>query len=334
MVEAEALTKDYRLNPEDGVLERAVDVSKARIWVPVMPALAIPSGFFAKPRDEITWRRYAFEMAHATFLEPHRSSSSSWQALKRIGFWQSMYKDFNVWVNNCAVCHQYRTVGVTAPMRSTLKSLDEFTKLQWRDVIEEAEHQGHHTPVVQIGHRYGMTLFIASEVMFFVAWFWAYFNASLFPTESIGGTWPPPDIKTFDPWDIPLINTLILLLSGTTVTWAHHAMLENDRKGLVNGLIATVFLGFIFSCFQAYEYHHATFTLDGNIYGSTFYMATGFHGFHVIVGTIFLAVCLFRSMKGHSTPTHHFGFEAAAWYWHFVDVVWLFLFAAIYIWGS
>ena len=178
---------------------------------------------------------------------------------------------------------------------------------------EEAEHQGHHTEIVQIGHRYGMTLFIASEVMFFVAWFWAYFNASLFPTETIGGTWPPPDIKTFDPWDIPLINTLILLLSGTTVTWAHHAMLENDRKGLVNGLIATVFLGFIFSCFQAYEYHHATFTIDGNIYGSTFYMATGFHGFHVIVGTIFLTVCLFRSMKGHSTPTHHFGFEAASY---------------------
>jgi cytochrome c oxidase subunit 3 len=177
----------------------------------------------------------------------------------------------------------------------------------WRDVIEEAEHQGHHTAVVQIGHRYGMTLFIASEVMFFVAWFWAYFNASLFPSEAIGGTWPPPDIKTFDPWDIPLINTLILLLSGTTVTWAHHAMLENDRKGLVNGLILTVFLGFIFSCFQA---------------------------FHVIVGTIFLAVCLFRSMKGHSNSEHHFGFEAAAWYWHFVDVVWLFLFAAIYIWGS
>ena len=117
----------------------------------------------------------------------------------------------------------------------------------WRDVIEEAEHQGHHTPIVQIGHRYGMTLFIASEVMFFVAWFWAYFNASLFPTEAIGSTWPPADIKTFDPWDIPFINTLILLLSGTTVTWAHHAMIENDRKGLINGLVATVFLGFIFN---------------------------------------------------------------------------------------
>ena len=204
----------------------------------------------------------------------------------------------------------------------------------FRDVIIESVDHDYHTPVVKIHHRYGMTLFIASEVMFFVAWFWAYFNASLFPTEAVGGTWPPPDIVTFDPWDIPLINTLILLLSGTTVTWAHHAMLENDRKGLVNGLIFTVFLGFIFSCFQAYEYHHATFTMDGNIYGATFYMATGFHGFHVIVGTIFLAVCLFRSMKGHSNPEHHFGFEAAAWYWHFVDVVWLFLFAAIYIWGS
>ena len=118
-----------------------------------------------------------------------------------------------------------------------------------------------------------------------------------------------PDIKTFDPWDIPLINTLILLLSGTTVTWAHHAMLENDRKGLINGLVLTVFLGFIFTCFQAYEYHHATFTMDGGIYGSTFYMATGFHGFHVIVGTIFLAVCLFRSMRGHSNSEHHFVLE-------------------------
>ena len=204
----------------------------------------------------------------------------------------------------------------------------------WRDVIREAEHEGHHNAFVLIGLRYGMALFIASEVMFFVAWFWAFFNASLFPTEAIGKIWPPADIKTFDPWDIPLINTLILLLSGTTVTWAHHAMIENDRKALVNGLIATVFLGFVFSCFQAYEYHHATFTIDGNIYGSTFYMATGFHGFHVIIGTIFLAVCLYRSIKGHFKPDHHFGFEAAAWYWHFVDVVWLFLFAAIYIWGS
>ena len=204
----------------------------------------------------------------------------------------------------------------------------------FRDVVIEAEHQGHHTPVVQIHHRYGMTLFIASEVMFFVAWFWAYFNASLFPTETIGGTWPPPDIKTFDPWDIPLINTLILLLSGTTVTWSHHSLLEDDRKGFIQGLWLTVILGFCFTLLQIYEYQHASFSFSDHIYGSVFYMATGFHGFHVLVGTIFLAVCLFRGKRGHFNKEHHFGFEAAAWYWHFVDVVWLFLFAAIYIWGS
>jgi cytochrome c oxidase subunit 3 len=179
-----------------------------------------------------------------------------------------------------------------------------------------------------------MTLFIASEVMFFVAWFWAYFDASLFPSLAIGGTWPPKDIITFDPWDIPLINTLILLLSGTTVTWSHHALLEGDRKSFIQGLVLTVILGFSFSLLQVYEYQHATFDFAGNIYGSVFYMATGFHGFHVIIGTIFLAVCLMRARKGHFTEEHHFGFEAAAWYWHFVDVVWLFLFAAIYIWGS
>ena len=178
-------------------------------------------------------------------------------------------------------------------------------------------------------------MFITSEVMFFLAWFWTFFKHALYPMEAVGGVWPPTGIETFDPWHLPLINTLILLCSGAAATWAHHAIVhENDRKGLVNGLILTVFLGFIFTCFQAYEYLHATFTIDGNIYGSTFYMATGFHGFHVIVGTIFLAVCLFRCMKGHSNSEHHFGFEAAAWYWHFVDVVWLFLFAAIYIWGS
>ena len=204
----------------------------------------------------------------------------------------------------------------------------------FRDVIIESVDHNHHTPVVKIHLRYGMTLFIASEVMFFVAWFWAYFNASLFPTELMGNVWPPVDIITFDPWDIPLINTLILLLSGTTVTWAHHALEEGDKKSFVQGLALTVFLGFCFSLLQVYEYQHAKFAFAGNIYGSVFYMATGFHGFHVIIGTIFLAVCLMRARKGHFTEEHHFGFEAAAWYWHFVDVVWLFLFAAIYIWGS
>lgn len=213
--------------------------------------------------------------------------------------------------------------------------------LWWRDTIQEA-HEGHHTRVVSLHLRYGMLLFIASEVMFFVAWFWAYFDAALFADEAIqfgrvaatGGHWPPEGIETFDPWHLPLFNTLILLASGTTVTWAHHALLHNDREGLKWGLIVTVLLGVLFSICQAYEYAHAAFGLSGNIYGATFYMATGFHGFHVIVGTIFLAVCLFRALIGHFTTEQHFGFEAAAWYWHFVDVVWLFLFVAIYIWGA
>ena len=203
----------------------------------------------------------------------------------------------------------------------------------WRDIIGEA-HKGDHTPVVRLHLRYGMVMFIASEVMFFVAWFWAYFNAALFPTEQIGHHWPPAGIEVFDPWHLPLVNTLILLLSGTTVTWAHHALLENDRKGLVNGLIVTVILGALFSCVQAYEYSHAAFGFKDGIYASTFYMATGFHGFHVLIGTIFLLVCLIRAVQGDFKPDHHFGFEAAAWYWHFVDVVWLFLFACIYWWGS
>jgi cytochrome c oxidase subunit 3 len=211
----------------------------------------------------------------------------------------------------------------------------------WSDTIKEA-HEGHHTKVVSLHLRYGMIMFIASEVMFFVAWFWAFFDASLFSGEAIqasrvvhtGGVWPPKGIEVLDPLHLPLYNTIILLLSGTTVTWAHHALLHGDRKGLVNGLTLTIILGVIFSCVQAYEYAHAPFTFKDSIYGATFFMATGFHGFHVLIGTIFLTVCLVRALKGHFTPQQHFGFEAAAWYWHFVDVVWLFLFACIYVWAS
>ena len=211
----------------------------------------------------------------------------------------------------------------------------------WADVVHEAE-TGDHTRVVQLSHRYGMILFISSEVMFFVAWFWAFFDASLFSNEAIqysrveftGGHWPPKGVEVLDPWHLPLLNTLLLLTSGTTVTWAHHALLHNDREGLKKGLMATIVLGLIFSGVQAYEYIHAPFGFKNSIYGSTFFMATGFHGFHVIIGTIFLAVCLIRAVKGQFTPKQHLGFEFAAWYWHFVDVVWLFLFAAIYVWGS
>ncbi|MGY6645795.1 MAG: cytochrome c oxidase subunit 3 [Salinarimonas sp.] len=210
----------------------------------------------------------------------------------------------------------------------------------WVDVVKEAQ-AGDHTRVVQLHHRYGMIMFIASEVMFFVAWFWAYFDVALFPGEAIqferaaltGGVWPPEGIQTFNPWHLPLFGTLILLTSGTTVTWAHHAMIENDRQSVKWGLWLTVLLGFAFTCVQAYEYITAYFGFSGHIYGATFFMATGFHGAHVIIGTIFLAVCLWRVYLGHFTPKQHLGFEFAAWYWHFVDVVWIFLFASIYVWG-
>ena len=208
----------------------------------------------------------------------------------------------------------------------------------WSEVANEGE-VGDHTPVVMIGLRYGVIMFIMSEIMFFVAWFWSFFKHAMYPmTEGspyIDGIWPPAGIETFDAWHLPLINTLILLCSGAAATWAHHAIAhENNRKDLVNGLILAILLGVLFTGFQIYEYSHAAFGFSGNIYGANFFMATGFHGFHVLVGTIFLAVCLIRAIKGQMTPEHHLGFEAAAWYWHFVDVVWLFLFAAIYVWGG
>ncbi len=205
----------------------------------------------------------------------------------------------------------------------------------WSDVVKEA-HAGDHTPVVQLHLRYGMILFIASEVMFFVGWFWAFFDFSLFPSalEPINGLFPSNGVEVLNAFELPLLNTLILLCSGTTVTWAHHALIHGDREGLKKGLWATILLGLLFSTIQAYEYAHAPFPFGETPYSSAFYMATGFHGFHVIVGTIFLIVNLARAYRGDFTPRQHFGFEAAAWYWHFVDVVWLFLFAAIYVWGG
>ena len=210
----------------------------------------------------------------------------------------------------------------------------------WSDVIRESQ-AGDHTPVVRIGLRYGFIMFIMSEVMFFAAWFWSFFKHALYPMDPAGqsplvdGVWPPAGIEVFDPWHLPLINTLILLCSGAAATWAHHALVhENNRRDLVNGLILAIVLGVLFTAFQAYEYGNAAFGFAGNIYGANFFMATGFHGLHVVIGTIFLGVCLLRALNGHFTPEKHVGFEAAAWYWHFVDVVWLFLFASIYVWGS
>jgi cytochrome c oxidase subunit 3 len=203
----------------------------------------------------------------------------------------------------------------------------------WRDMLRESDPHTH-TSAVQTTLRNGFALFIISEVMFFVAFFWAYFNASLYPVEATGGVWPPKGIHTIDPFRLPYFNTLLLLLSGTTITWAHHSLLTGDKKGVIKGLTVTIALGALFTLIQGFEYLHAPFKFKDGIYPSTFYMATGFHGFHVLVGTIFLIVCWFRARRGDYSPTHHVGFEAATWYWHFVDVVWLFLFITVYWVGS
>ena len=228
-----------------------------------------------------------------------------------------------------------------------------FTMLGWwMDVTKEA-NAGDHTPVVSIGLRYGMILFIASEVMFFVAWFWIFFEMVLFHghrtlTPEVGNfigvaeawkTWPPKGVELVPAFHLPLVNTLTLLLSGTTVTWAHHALQVGDRKAAKIGLGLTILLGVLFTSIQAFEYNHILHeklfyseeAANAGLYGSSFFMATGFHGFHVLIGTIFLTVCFFRLLGGGFSPKQHFGFEAAAWYWHFVDVVWLFLFAFIYV---
>nr|AXS65304.1 cytochrome c oxidase subunit 3 [Eurysternus sp. KM-2017] len=204
----------------------------------------------------------------------------------------------------------------------------------WRDVTREGTFQGLHTYKVTMGLRWGMILFITSEVFFFISFFWSFFHSSLAPSIELGMTWPPKGIEPFNPLQIPLLNTLILLTSGLTVTWAHHSLIENDSNQTTQGLLLTVLLGIYFTLLQMYEYIEAPFTMADSVYGSTFFICTGFHGLHVMIGTTFLLVCLLRHINNHFSCIHHFGFEAAAWYWHFVDVVWLFLYITIYWWGK
>jgi cytochrome c oxidase subunit 3 len=209
--------------------------------------------------------------------------------------------------------------------------------LWWRDVIREGTYEGVHTTPVQVGLRYGVVLFIVTEVMFFFAFFWAFFHSSLAPCVELGSIWPPSGIVNFSPWDVPLLNTSILLLSGLTITYTHHYLIHFKKEYttyIMEGFILTLILAVFFTLFQVLEYMDSPFSIWDGVYGSTFFLATGFHGFHVIIGTIFITVSFLRFYKGHYTATHHFGFEAAAWYWHFVDVVWLFLFVTIYWWGS
>ena len=204
----------------------------------------------------------------------------------------------------------------------------------WRDVIREATFLGHHTNKVTKGLRWGIALFITSEVLFFFAFFWAFFHRRLAPTPELGCCWPPTGITPLNPFAVPLLNTAVLLASGVSVTWAHHALIEGRRPETLAGLTITVLLGAYFTFLQATEYFQAPFTIADRVYGSTFFVATGFHGLHVLIGSTFLLVCLIRAYLHHFSSSHHFGFEAAAWYWHFVDVVWIFLYLCIYWWGS
>nr|AXS66387.1 cytochrome c oxidase subunit 3 [Curculionoidea sp. 11 KM-2017] len=204
----------------------------------------------------------------------------------------------------------------------------------WRDVTRESTFQGQHTLKVTMGMQWGMILFITSEIFFFISFFWSFFHSSLSSSIELGMIWPPKGILTFNPLEIPLLNTLILLTSGFSVTWTHHSLMENNFNQAWQSLLITVILGIYFTILQAYEYIEASFNISDSAYGSTFFMATGFHGLHVIIGTIFLLISLIRLLNNHFSNIHHFGFEAAAWYWHFVDVVWLFLYISLYWWGS
>jgi len=210
-----------------------------------------------------------------------------------------------------------------------------FTTLQWwRDITREGTYQGFHTLNVRTGLRWGIILFIISEVFFFISFFWAFFHSSLSPTFDLGSHWPPTGIISFNPFQIPLLNTAILLASGISVTWAHHSLIENNFSQSKKALLITIILGIYFRMLQAFEYLESPFSISDSVYGSTFFVATGFHGLHVLIGTTFLSVCFSRHLEFHFSSLHHFGFEAAAWYWHFVDVVWLFLYVSIYWWGN
>jgi len=204
----------------------------------------------------------------------------------------------------------------------------------WRDITRERTFQGFHTKKVLLGLKWGIILFIISEIFFFISFFWSFFHSSLSPSIELGINWPPINIYSFDPFKIPLLNTIILLSSGISITWAHHRLLINNFKQIYKRLIITILLGIYFSILQLLEYLEAQFSISDSIYGTTFFISTGFHGLHVLIGTSFLLICLIRHQFNNFSNNHHFGFEAAAWYWHFVDVVWLFLYISIYWWGN
>jgi cytochrome c oxidase subunit 3 len=255
----------------------------------------------------------------------HLVSASPWPFFTSLGV-------FTFIVGFVRYLHHYKTHCVLMIFGFLLTSLS--IGCWFRDIIRESTFEGRHTKKVQLGLKIGMILFILSELMFFFSFFWAFFHSSLIPTIWIGCVWPPKGIITLNPWAIPFLNTILLLLSGAFLTWSHFAIITSNRKDSINSLIITIALGILFTGLQGYEYITAPFNISDGIYGSIFYLATGFHGFHVILGTLLLIVCLYRLVNYHFSQRHHLGFEFASWYWHFVDVIWLFLFLTIYVWGN
>lgn len=203
----------------------------------------------------------------------------------------------------------------------------------WRDITREATFEGFHTKKVITGIKIGIILFIISEIFFFIRFFWSFYHSRLNPRLILGITWPPTGIYPFNPFKVPLLNTIILLISGITITWCHNRLINNNFKQTKIRLLTTIILGIYFSILQYIEYIEASFIIRDRTYGSTFFITTGFHGIHVIIGSLFLLICLIRHLKSHFSTYHHFGFEAAAWYWHFVDIIWLLVYRSIYWWG-
>lgn len=207
-------------------------------------------------------------------------------------------------------------------------------KKWYNEVITESTFSGFHTIIVQSGLKLGFILFIISEIMLFFGFFWAFFHMSLSPDMTLGLIWPPMAIIVINPLEIPLFNTLLLLLSGFSLTWVHVALVNNLAKDVFDGWIITLLLGSFFLILQIMEYYESTFSFNDSVYGCTFFMLTGLHGMHVFVGVTFLMICFFRFFNKQLPNIHHLGFLFAAWYWHFVDIVWILLFLVVYIWGG
>lgn len=205
--------------------------------------------------------------------------------------------------------------------------------LWFKDITGEATFLGNHTNAVQRGLNLGFGLFVVSEALFFLAIFWAFFHSSLSPNIELGANWPPLGIIGINPFELPFLNTVLLLSSGVTVTYSHHSLILGNRKGALYGLVFTVLLAILFTVLQGVEYSVSSFTISDSVFGSCFYFGTGFHGLHVIIGTIFLGIGLFRILSYHVTDHHHLGLESGILYWHFVDVVWLFLYISVYYWA-